>query len=112
MILDELMPTYDVVERHQTVVRAAPEQVFAAIGEADLGGGLVTRTLLCPASPGPPAPVASASCSLSRGGAGCYRPSPGISSRWGSGSSSTSENRVRTRKVSPQMAVSWKRMAG
>ena len=46
MILDELMPTYDVVERHQTVVRATPEQVFAAIREADLGGGLVTRTLL------------------------------------------------------------------
>lgn len=41
-----------------------------------------------------------------------HRPSPGISSRWGSGESSTSEKRVRTRKVRPQIEVSWKRMAG
>ena len=33
-----------------------------------------------------------------------YRPSPGISSRWGRGESSTSEKRVSTRNVSPQMA--------
>jgi hypothetical protein len=40
------MPVYDVVERHRTVVRAAPEAVFAAIRSADLSGGLLTRTLL------------------------------------------------------------------
>jgi hypothetical protein len=46
MLLDELMPVYDVVERHQTVVRAAPDVVFRAIREADLAGGPVTRALL------------------------------------------------------------------
>jgi hypothetical protein len=46
MLLDDLMPRYDVVERHRTLVRAAPEAVFAAIRDADLGGGLLTRALL------------------------------------------------------------------
>lgn len=46
MLLDELMPLYDVVERHQTVVRAAPDLVFQAIRETDLAGGLVTRAFL------------------------------------------------------------------
>ena len=46
MLLDELMPVYDVVERHGTWVRAAPEIVFAAIRSADLCGGLLTRPLL------------------------------------------------------------------
>ena len=40
------MPRFDVVERHATVVRAAPAAVYAAIKEADLRGGGVTRTLL------------------------------------------------------------------
>lgn len=46
LLLDELMPRYDVVERHRTVVRADPECVFAAIREADLAGGAITRALL------------------------------------------------------------------
>ena len=46
MLLDDLMPEYDAVERHGTVVRAAPDVVFAAIREADLSGGPVTRWLL------------------------------------------------------------------
>ena len=46
MLLDELMPVYDVAERHRIVVRAAPELVFGAIREADLGRGPVTRVLL------------------------------------------------------------------
>ena len=46
MLLDELMPRYDVVERHATVVRAAPAATYAAIREADLSGGPLTRTLL------------------------------------------------------------------
>jgi hypothetical protein len=46
LLLDELMPVYDVVERHRTVVRAAPEAVFAAIRSANLSGGLLTGTLL------------------------------------------------------------------
>jgi hypothetical protein len=45
-LLDELMPVYDVVERHRIFVRAAPDIVFAAIREADLGRGPLTRTLL------------------------------------------------------------------
>lgn len=40
------MPVYDVVERHRTVVRAPPTHVFAALREADLTGGPLTRALL------------------------------------------------------------------
>jgi hypothetical protein len=46
VILDDLMPRYDVVERHRTTVRAPAELTFAAIREADLAGGLVPRLLL------------------------------------------------------------------
>ena len=46
MILDDLMPRYDVVERHRTTVRAAPAVVYAALRDANLGAGPVTRTLL------------------------------------------------------------------
>lgn len=45
MLLDDLMPRYDVVERHRTVVRASPAIVYAALREADLAGGAATRTL-------------------------------------------------------------------
>src|SRR5829696_7792353 len=40
------MPVYDVVERHRTIVRAAPDAVFAAIRQVELSGGPLTRTLL------------------------------------------------------------------
>ncbi|MEP6508063.1 MAG: hypothetical protein ABJC63_07540 [Gemmatimonadales bacterium] len=46
MLLDDLMPQYDVVERHRTIVRAPPAVVFRAIREANLSGGLITRALL------------------------------------------------------------------
>ena len=46
MILDELMPRYDVVERHRTLVRATPRAVYAAVREADLAGGPISRVLL------------------------------------------------------------------
>jgi hypothetical protein len=46
VLLDELMPRFDVVERHRTVVRASPDRVYAAIREADLAGGPITRALL------------------------------------------------------------------
>jgi hypothetical protein len=46
MVLDDLMPRYDVVERHRTLVRAAPADVYAAIRVADLSGGVLTRALL------------------------------------------------------------------
>src|SRR5688500_19066976 len=40
------MPRYDVVERHATVVRASSAVVYAAIREADLIAGPITRSLL------------------------------------------------------------------
>ena len=46
MLLDELMPVYDVVERHRALVRASPDAVYAALREADLSSGLVTKALL------------------------------------------------------------------
>lgn len=46
MLLDDLMPVYDVVERHHTMVRAAPRTVFAAIRAFDLSESLLTRALL------------------------------------------------------------------
>jgi hypothetical protein len=46
MLLDDLMPHYDVVERHRTIVRAPPDVVFKGIREADLAGGALTRALL------------------------------------------------------------------
>ena len=45
MLLDDLMPHYDVAERHRTIVRATPDVVFRAIHEADVSGGLVTHIL-------------------------------------------------------------------
>jgi hypothetical protein len=46
MLLDELMPKYDVVERHQILVDAPPDTVFDALRKADLGSGVMTSTLL------------------------------------------------------------------
>ena len=46
MLLDDLMPVYDVVERHHTAVRAAPTTVFVAIRSFDLSNSLLTRALL------------------------------------------------------------------
>jgi hypothetical protein len=46
MLLDELMPRFDVVERHGLLIRAEPEVIYAAIRRADLASGAVTRLLL------------------------------------------------------------------
>jgi hypothetical protein len=46
MLLDDLMPHYDVVERHRTIVRAPPNVAFSGIREANLAGGAMTRVLL------------------------------------------------------------------
>ncbi|CAN5245081.1 hypothetical protein BH23GEM2_BH23GEM2_24460 [soil metagenome] len=46
MLLDELMPVYDVRERHHIFVRAAPEVAFSAIRSANLSGAPLTRALL------------------------------------------------------------------
>ncbi len=45
MLLDHHLPELDFVERHVLKVAAPPGVVFAAIRRADLGGGLLTRTL-------------------------------------------------------------------
>lgn len=46
MLLDDLMPVYDVMERHHIGVRAPPATVFAAIKSFDLSDSLLTRALL------------------------------------------------------------------
>jgi hypothetical protein len=46
VLLDDLMPQYDVVERHHTIVSAPANVVFDAIREANLAGGWITRALL------------------------------------------------------------------
>src|SRR5215213_4235223 len=46
MLLDELMPVYDVVERHRTLVRATPDAVYAALRQADLAGGPLATALM------------------------------------------------------------------
>lgn len=46
MLLDDLMPQYDVVERHRIIVHAPPAVVFRAIRDANLSGGPITRALL------------------------------------------------------------------
>ncbi|MEO6528736.1 MAG: hypothetical protein ABIP93_19115 [Gemmatimonadaceae bacterium] len=46
MLLNDLMPQFDVVERHSTLVRAPAGIVFNSIREADLAGGPVARVLL------------------------------------------------------------------
>lgn len=45
-LLDELMPVYDVVERHHALVRAPAAAVYAAIREADLAGGPIASLLM------------------------------------------------------------------
>ena len=44
-LIDELLPTYDVAERHHVEVRAPIEQVYAAARRLDLGGSGVVRML-------------------------------------------------------------------
>jgi hypothetical protein len=46
VLLDDLIPRYDVVERHRIFVRAAPNVVYAALRAANLSGGPITRSLL------------------------------------------------------------------
>jgi hypothetical protein len=46
VLLDELMPKYDVIERHRTVVAAGTDTVYAALRRADLAGGPLAKLLL------------------------------------------------------------------
>jgi len=45
-LIDELMPTWDVRERHRTRVRATAQATFAALHTADLSGAPLVRALL------------------------------------------------------------------
>ena len=45
-LIDELMPRFDEVERHQIVISATPAAVYAALRRVDLLSSLVTRWLL------------------------------------------------------------------
>ena len=52
MLLDEVLPEYDVRTRHETVVRASAERVYAALWSADLAPPLVRVLLGARALPG------------------------------------------------------------
>jgi hypothetical protein len=45
-LIDAFMPRWDVIERHHTTVRASAERVYAAIAEANLGGGALVALLV------------------------------------------------------------------
>lgn len=45
-LIDEYLPDFDVVERHATVVRAAPARVWAVLRTADFGGSPLIGALL------------------------------------------------------------------
>lgn len=46
MLIDEFLPRYDVVERHDTVVSSSAESTYAAIRAANLGAAIPVRALL------------------------------------------------------------------
>lgn len=45
-LIDEYLPQFDVVERHATVVRAAPARVWSVLRTADFGRSLLVAVLL------------------------------------------------------------------
>ncbi|HYI11963.1 MAG TPA: hypothetical protein VEK57_23105 [Thermoanaerobaculia bacterium] len=46
MLIDRYMPHCDFYERHELMVRATPERIYAAIPTAGFGNGWIIRTLL------------------------------------------------------------------
>ena len=46
MLIDELLPTFDVSERHRVAVSASPAATYAALREADLAESSLARALL------------------------------------------------------------------
>lgn len=46
MLLDEIIPEYDVASRHRTVIAASPPTVYRVARNADLGRGWVVRLLM------------------------------------------------------------------
>jgi hypothetical protein len=45
MLIDDFLPAYDVVEHHETLVRAPTEQVYDAVRRMDLSGSALVRGL-------------------------------------------------------------------
>jgi hypothetical protein len=45
-LIDELIPTYDFVERHSIMISGSPDQAYAALMRADLSSSTLVRTLL------------------------------------------------------------------
>ena len=46
MLIDEILPVYDVVERHQIDINAPAERVYTAVRTIDLSDSRVIRWLL------------------------------------------------------------------
>lgn len=46
MLIDELLPSFDVSERHRVAVRAAPAATYAALRQADLAESSLARALM------------------------------------------------------------------
>ena len=46
MLIDDFLPKYDVVEKHQIVVHATADQTYRALRTADLGGAIPVKLLL------------------------------------------------------------------
>lgn len=46
MLIDEFMPVYDVMERHEIVIQAPPSSVYAALRTTDFGRAVLVRSLL------------------------------------------------------------------
>lgn len=45
MLIDEFLPAYDVTERHEILIGAPPERVYAAVREMDMSGSPIIRGL-------------------------------------------------------------------
>ncbi len=45
MLIDDFMPTYDFEEKHETIVRASAETVYAALGLFDFNESGIIRWL-------------------------------------------------------------------
>ena len=46
MLIDEYLPEYHASERHATVIRAVPMEIYTALRTADFGNSLIMRGLL------------------------------------------------------------------
>jgi hypothetical protein len=47
MLIDDFMPVYDFEEKHETIVRASAETVYAALNSFDFNESMIIRWLFC-----------------------------------------------------------------